>query len=139
MKHLTLISIVMCLFLGTSAFGQNVLEAKYGASAIEEIQGTEKLAILEFQNRHGYAVEDMSGVKDITEFPDALEIQPVIDQLEGLDSSIDNNSFDLFGYAFPIEHNSHQYYRIGDTGRLLIIYSTATVKSLFNEQSSDSE
>lgn len=139
MKHLTLIAIVLCLLSSTSIYGQSILEDRFGASTIQEIQGTEKLAILEFQNRHGYAVQDLAGVKDISEYPNALEVEPIGENIEALDASIDNNSFDLFGYSFPVEHNSHSYYRIGETGRLLVIYSTTTVKSLFNEQTADSE
>lgn len=139
MKHLTLIAIVLCLLSSTSTYGQNILEDRFGASTIQEIHGTEKLAILEFQNRHGYAVQNMAGIKDISQYPNAIEVEPINDDIAALDASINNDSFDLFGYSFPIEHNTHTYYRIGDTGRLLVIYSTATVKSLFNEQTADSE
>ncbi len=139
MKYLTLTAFALFLLSSTSAVSQNILEYKFGASAIQEIEGTEKLAILEFQNRHGYAVQDLSGVKDISEYPNALEVQPIIGNTEALDTSIENNSFDLFAYSFPVEHNTQKYYRIGDSGRLLVIYSTATVKSLFNEQTADSE
>lgn len=139
MKHHSLIAVALFILSGTSAYSQNALEARFGASTIQEIQGTEKLAILEFQNRHGYAIQDLSGIKDISGFPDALEVQPIIGNTEALDTSIENNSFDLFAYSFPVEHNTQKYYRIGETGRLLVIYSTTKVKSLFNEQTADSE
>lgn len=139
MKYLTLIIIALSLLSGTSIFSQNILEARFGASVIQEIQGTEKLAILEFQNRHGYAVQDLAGVKDISEYPNALEVEPLLENIESLDTSMENDSFDLFGYSFPVEHDTQSYYRIGDTGRLLVIYSTATVKSLYNQQTADSE
>lgn len=133
-------SLAVLLFcLAISAQAQSVLEARFGSVAMQEAQGSEKLELLEFQNIHGYTIQDLSGEKDITEFPNALDIQPIVDGFPVIESTIENGSIELFAYAFPIEHGSNLYYRLGNTGKVLVIYSTQTVKDLFSQQQNGGE
>jgi len=117
-----------------SLFGQSVLEARFGSATIQQAQGTEKLEILQFQNLHGYAVQDLSGKKDVSEFPDALEVEILFPGAPALNTAIENGSFELFAYDFPMANNTNLYYRVGNSSKILVIYPITTVKKLFEEQ-----
>ena len=130
-----LLSLFLSFFFCPLLNAQDALIDRFGSEAINSIQGTEKLAILEFQNLHGYAVQDLNGLKDISEYPDALEIQAVNGNGPSLSEAIlTSGNFELFGYSFPVSGTKNNYYRIGDTGKLLIIYSTNIVKELYNQK-----
>jgi len=131
----SLLALIFGFSFCTMLQAQDALIDKFGSEAINSIQGTEKLAILEFQNLHGYAVQDLNGLKDISEYPDALEIQAVNGNGPSLSEAIlTSGNFELFGYSFPVSGTKNNYYRIGDTGKLLIIYSTNIVKELYNQK-----
>lgn len=124
-----------CLFLFKIGNAQNALIERFGEEAIASIQGTEKLAILEFQNIHGYEVQDLSGIKDISEYPDALEVTPTQESTPMLNESVVNQGFELFAYDFPNASGANLYYRVGNTGKLMVIYKLSTVKHLFDKNS----
>lgn len=130
-----------CLFILTafSVQSQSALEIRFGSATIQQAQGSEKLQLLEFQNIHGYAVQDLSGEKDISDLPNALDVQPIADAFSPIESTIENGSFELFAYEFPLAHDIHSYYRIGNTGKVLVVYSTQTVKDLFSGQQTSGE
>lgn len=122
------------LFFITTSQAQNTLIERFGEEAIASIQGSEKLAILEFQNKNGYAVQDLSGLKDISEHPDALEVEPLIEGSPLLtEDAFEQDSFELFAFQFPQPGKRNLYYRIGNTGKALVIYSTTYVKQLYEQ------
>lgn len=122
------------LFLFTKIQAQNTLIERFGEEAIASIQGSEKLAILEFQNENGYAVQDLSGLKDISEHPNALEVEPVLEETSQLEEdTFEQDTFELFAYKFSIPGKRNAYYRIGDSGKVLVIYSTSYVKQLYEQ------
>lgn len=128
---------IIALFVLTDLQGQDALTQKFGAEAINEIQGTYKYEVLQYQNLHGYAVQDLSGIKDVSEYPDALEILPAVEGAPSLTGNIITEGFELFAYSFPVSRNQNQYYRIGNSGKLLTIYSTESVKKLYSEQNEE--
>lgn len=119
------------------AMAQSTLENRFGEDAIASIQGTEKLAILEFQNENGYAVQDLSGKKDVSQFPDALEIEPIHESTPDLTESMLDEGFQLFAYDFPTSGKINTYYRVGDTGKLLVVYSIEAVKKLYSKNANE--
>lgn len=136
MKSLIITTLALVAFaFSTSLQAQSTLENRFGEDAINSIQGSEKLAILQFQNQHGYYIQDLSGVKDVSEYPDALEIAPVNENTPELTEALLNNELELFAYAFPLAKRTNLYYRIGDTGKLMVIYSVDIVKKKFTTQS----
>lgn len=136
MKSLIITTLALASFaFSTSLQAQNTLENRFGEDAINSIQGSEKLEILQFQNQHGYYIQDLSGVKDVSEYPDALEIAPVNENTPALTEASFNNELELFAYAFPLAGKTNLYYRVGNTGKLMIIYSLDIVKKKFTDQS----
>lgn len=122
-------------FLFATSHAQNTLIERFGEEAIASIQGTEKLAILEFQNENGFAAQDLSGIKDVSQYPNALEVAPVAETTPALTEAIIDDGFELFAYDFPISGNTNLYYRVGDTGKLLVIYDIKAVKRLYFKES----
>lgn len=135
MKSLLFAAIIMASSaFALNAQAQNTLVNRFGKEAISSIQGSEKLAILQFQNQSGYYIQDLSGVKDVSEYPDALEIAPVDENTPALTEALLNNELELFAYAFPLAGKTNLYYRVGDTGKLMVIYSLDSVKHLYSTQ-----
>lgn len=133
MKNLTITLFVLAaLGFFNLAQAQQTLIDRFGADAIASIQGTEKLEILTYQNMHGYAVQDLSGQKDVSNLPDALEVAPLSSDTPPLSAAVLEEGFELFAYDFPASPAVNQYYRIGDTGKLLVVYATAVVKRHYN-------
>jgi len=140
MKHLIISAFVISGFIiSIQAFGQTTLENRFGEEAIQSIQGTEKLAILEFQNENGYVVQDLSGIKDVSGYPDALEVAPINEDTPLLTEAFIDDGFELFAYNFSSSGKTNKYYRVGDTGKLLIIYSIKVVKKKFAQNNSMSK
>lgn len=136
MKRLTISIISLCaIFFSDFAIAQTTLINRFSESSISSIQGTEKLAMLEFQNKNGYVVQDLSGIKDVSEYPDALEVAPVSEQTPALSEAIIDKGFEMFAYDFPTSGNANSYFRVGDSGKLLVIYHTNAVKRLFVKHS----
>lgn len=124
----------ICLLSVFYCQAQTTIIQRFGQDAVNSVEGTEKLAILEFQNLHGYAVQDLTGKKDISEYPDALEVAPLTENTPPLTVEIIQTGFELFAYDFALAGRENQYYRVGDTGILLILYSTKNVKDLYYRQ-----
>ncbi len=118
---------------------QEVLIQHFGQEAIHSIQGTEKLAILEFQNLNGYAVQDLSGLKDVSAFPDALAVEPLHEDTPPLTIEILKTSFPLFAYDFPLATDRNLYYRIGASEMVLVIYETALVNNLYEAENQSTQ
>ncbi|TVR40910.1 MAG: hypothetical protein EA392_02860 [Cryomorphaceae bacterium] len=114
-----------------SSSAQDVLQDRFGADAIASVQGSEKLDFLAYQNEHGYVVQDLQGMKDVSEFPDALEVQPINSNYPPLTESILDAGIDLFAYEFQVRQDDHQYFKIGNSGKVLVIYSNASVMEQF--------
>ena len=135
MKNFIISAVVILGFaFSTSAYGQTTLENRFGEEAIASIQGSEKLAILEFQNENGYAIQDLSGIKDVSQYPNALEVSPVADGTPELTEEILDGDFELFAYEFQTSGKTNNYYRVGESGKLLVVYSMNAVKRLHNKQ-----
>lgn len=135
MNRITGLLLLLAAFTSFEMMAQSALVDKFGAEAIASIQGTEKLAILEFQNENGYAVQDLGGIKDVSQYPDALEVEPVNPDTPELTEEILDSGFELFAYEFPTSGKSNNYYRVGDTGQLLVVYSIDVVKKKFAQNS----
>jgi|GEM_PF-5992528 len=125
------------LFIGVvGAKGQSDVETLvniYGTEKVTTLQQSnpEMLDYLIFKNKKAAYIQDMTGLKDISQYPDALEIQPVNDSFPALNSQILSGEFPLLGYQFPISNDMHGYYRVGDTGVLLIVYPEILIKMLY--------
>jgi len=129
--------ILFCVVISGSMQAQNaeqVLVQIFGEEKISSLSANnpELIDYLKFKNIKAAYTQDMNGLKDITEFPDALLVQPVNANFPVLTAEILMEEFPVLAYEFPISNDMHGYYRIGTTGVLLIVYPEQLIKLLFD-------
>lgn len=91
----------------------------------------------EFKDQNGYYITDMNGEKDISSFPNALEIiSPMNVQLS--EAHLENG-ISLSEFGITILDNKYNYFRIGNTGKLLVIYPEELIIQLYNKQLTDED
>ena len=85
----------------------------------------------------GYRIEDVAP-KDISDLEDALSISPKNENVPELTEAILEGEFHFMLYKFPVKNDDSLYYRIGDTGKILIIFSAQhTLKKIENQAHED--
>lgn len=108
-----------------------------GTEKVTELQSSnpEQLEFLAFVNRQGYYTQDLGAHgKDISAYPDALAIQPKHEASQMLSEDAIESGFDLLAYHFPLQNNKYGYYRIGETGVLLVVYPLDLARVLFEKE-----
>ena len=85
-----------------------------------------------YKQSNGYYTQDMSGLKDISSFDDILQFSPVVEGVNPISTTNIESGIFLGAYAIPIEPDHYGYYRIGDTGKLFVVYPEVLIVKLFN-------
>jgi hypothetical protein len=125
-KLITLFTV--CLIVA-SAHGQTAddhvaLKNLIGQERYDQIAeiGQDRIDAMAYINRHGYYVSDMQGQKDISQYPNALEVQTIYPDAPALTAEmIASGNLDLMGYKFGDSQNAYVYYKVGDSDKLLVI------------------
>lgn len=97
--------------------------------------GGNELEYLEFQAHHCYAVQDLSGIKDISSLSDVSDLNNILNRDSNKRVTANNFTTDGFNpllYDFGTDSRM-AYYRIGDSGKVLKIYSEERCRTLFTE------
>jgi hypothetical protein len=82
----------------------------------------ELVSEMAYINRHGYYISDMEGQKDVSDLPDALLVPAMYENALPLSEQlITSGNFNLLAYQFPLRHEDHSYYRIGQSDKVLVI------------------
>lgn len=85
----------------------------------------------------GYRIEDVAP-KDISDLEDALSVSPKNENVPALTEAILEGEFHFMLYNFPVKNDDSLYFRIGDTGKILVIYSAQhTLKKIENQAHED--
>ena len=125
------------VLIGTLAIAQSSSDAhwlvmKYGEDGEAILAaGGEKLSMYEFLNSEAWSIGD-AGPKDLSEYPDALLVNPVIENAPVL--SVDSflaGQVNLEWYGFERHGELATYYRLGNTQYLLIVQSFAEARAKF--------
>lgn len=136
MKELIVLSVfVTCALSPAFAQQDEKLTAAYTEAELSDFSKVdpEKLAYLQFKADECYQVQDLSGKKDISDLPDISVLNELAKSadVEPIDASVfDKSKFNPLLYQMETEVQP-AYYRIGDTGVLLKIYSEQRCKELF--------
>jgi hypothetical protein len=105
-------------------------QEKFGALQSER---PEALAELAYMNRHGYYVGN-AGEKDISMYPDALNLQPEYDNVPPpTEELLDSGNWNLYGYKIYPDQKDFQYYRIGESNKLLVVLPVEMAKKRMAE------
>ncbi|MCB0762067.1 MAG: hypothetical protein KDC12_11140 [Flavobacteriales bacterium] len=111
----------------------NRLVELWGSAAVEELQNNGTWEYELFRQEQGCYLADMNGQKDISAYPDATQFVPV-EGLEALDLSKLEQGILLAEYNLPVLPHKYGYYRVGDTGFLLVIYPEDLIEMLYARQ-----
>lgn len=117
------------------------LQAQTSVEELSQIIGQEKVAqlasenpdymsFLQFRNDRGYYVSNTDGKTFSTELPDALQVLPINDAFPALTEEVIDSGFSMLAYRFEIPSGGIKYYKIGNTGKVLGIYSDAKLQLL---------
>ncbi len=72
-------------------------------------------------NRHAYYISEM-GEKDWQSLPSALEVQKLYENLPDLSLDlIQTQELNLLGYEFQLLYEKYTYYKLDDSGQVLVI------------------
>lgn len=114
------------------ALGSVQAQSQADHQALLEMVGQEKynhlqadrpevLDELAYMNRHGYYVGN-AGEKDISEYPDALALEPAYEGVpEPTEELLSSGSWNLYGYKIYPDQKDFQFYRIGNSTKLLVV------------------
>lgn len=88
----------------------------------------EVLAELAYMNRHGYHVGS-AGEKDISAYPDALALEPAYEGVpEPTEELLTSGLWNLYGYKIYPHKKEFQFYRVGETNKLLVVLPIETAR-----------
>lgn len=94
----------------------------------------EKIAFYEAADQMGYRIEDVAP-KDISNLPNAFDVSARFDGVLSVEEAIASNNFHYMLYDFQVRNDEFTYYRIGDSGIMLVIYSAQyTFEKINNAQ-----
>lgn len=115
------------------------LNEVYESHELEQLEATNPEAIkyLEFKANHCFAVQDLSGKKDIAELPDISELNKNTEHSKAPELNQENFDADSFNPLFyDVEGKERTgYYRIGETGVLLKVFTEESCKSYYKRSS----
>lgn len=135
--------IILALTLSVSSFiltaqsqdaDYQFLELVFSAEEYQQIAlNSAKLDWYVFMDQQGYFIQDVAP-KDISNFPDALLITPIHEGIPALTQEIlESNEFHSMHYHFSRLNDDNLYYRIGNTSKMMIIYSSNSLRAKYSE------
>jgi hypothetical protein len=110
------------------------LEVVYGADEYNQIvSNAAKVDWYVFIDKQGYFIQDVAP-KDISNLPDALLVTPVNQDIPALtEEMLQSEGFHSMYYRFSRKNDENVYYRIGNTSKMMIIYSSNSLKTKYSE------
>ena len=128
---------VACVFSTAMAQQDTKLSAAFTEAELSALSKNDpdKLAYLEFKANECYQVQDLSGKKDISDLPNVSALNELAKS--GNAQIVDVSGFDKDQFN-PLLYNINTevqpaYYRIGDSGVLLKIYTEKRCLELFKK------
>ena len=137
MKKIILLS--MLVISGITAFSQTIpidsrLYAKYSEEDLLDMQQNRPydLEYLNWFVENSYVIKEVEN-PDVLDFP-KLKYMDRETKMEGAEVTVfDAENFNIMEYGFEILGNSSSVYKIGNTGKLLVFYSSRDLTKLHNE------
>lgn len=136
MKNILLVfALSLALPILASAQSNSKLEQAVSVNAISTAQAKNQVKYLEFKANNCFSTQDLSGKKDISNQTDisalnALKISPEVADISG--TNFNKATFNPLLYKTDQIKNM-AYYRVGDTGVLLKLFSEEYCQSTFKK------
>jgi len=137
MKKIILLS--MLVISGITAFSQDLpidsrLSAKYSEEDLLDMQQNrpQDLEYLNWFVENSYVIKEVVD-PEVLNYP-KLKYMDRETKMEGSEvTEFDAENFNIMEYGFEIAAKSSNVYKIGDTGKLLVFYSSDDLTKLYNE------
>ena len=134
-----IILLLMLVISGITAFAQTLtidsrLYAKYSEEDLLDMQQNRPrdLEYLNWFVENSYVVKEVAD-PEVLNYP-KLKYMDKETKMEGREANeYDAENFNIMEYGFEISAKSSNVYKIGDTGKLLIFYSSRDLTKLYNE------
>ena len=134
-----IILLLMLVISGITAFAQTLtidswLYAKYSEEDLLDMQQNRPrdLEYLNWFVENSYVIKEVVN-PDVLNYP-KLKYMDKETKMEGREANeYDAENFNIMEYGFEISAKSSNVYKIGDTGKLLIFYSSRDLTKLYNE------
>ena len=115
---------------------QDKLELVYGLEKAQAIvdSGVEAIDFHCFKNSHGYYLSEMPASKSIAEFPNVLDFTS---DFEGFGPELSPDNLDnvfLGAYGIQPLHDTYQYFRVGESNILFVVYPNTRIEKLYSQQ-----
>jgi hypothetical protein len=137
-------SALLVILMATKLFAQRESTANYNQKLVD-FYGTEYLNNLTTNNPgalkyisyfvdNGYWIEDSP--KDISDFQDINSVDRIVSKTNpdiSKTSTLGAELFNILTYNIQAKENK-QYYRIGDSNKLIVVYSRAEILSAVNKK-----
>lgn len=136
-EFLVLLVCVTCMVSSAFAQQDTKLSAAFSEEELSDLSKNDldKLAFLKFKANECYQVQDLSGKKNISDLPDisALNALAKTPDAEIVDeSNFDKDQFNPLLYSVDTEVQP-AYYRVGDSGVLIKIFTEKRCLELFKK------
>ena len=94
----------------------------------------EKIAYYEAADQMGYRIEDVAP-KDISNLSNAFDVSAKFEGVLSVEEALASNNFHYMLYDFQVKNDEFTYYRLGNSGIMLVIYSAQyTFEKINNAQ-----
>ena len=95
-----------------------------------EAENQDYLSLLQFRNERGYYISNTGGKSIDPSYLDALDVLPINDNFPALTFESLQAGIPMLAYRFEIPSAGIRYYRIGDTDKLVGVYSDTKLRML---------
>lgn len=128
---LTTLSLLTLISFGQDQERPEWLTQLFGESVLAEMSN-EKVSYYVAADELGFSISEGNG-KDLSMYPNALEIAPKRDGVASLTEASFGDDFHYQLYQFSQKNDENTYYRIGDSDLLLTIYSVKLTQKRIND------
>lgn len=127
----------------TTSLGMSATAQSGDMEALTQLLGEEKISYIQenhpdrlpymaFLNRNGYRISESTADKDLSQYPNALEVGKVYADAEDLTISLfQGGELNLLGYNFPIDKEEFNYFRVGSSNLVLTILPEKIIQERF--------
>lgn len=131
---------VMTLPIGIAAQTadcEDLLVASFGADKYNSLieQNPSEVHFHCFKQTNGYYITDIPPGKTADSFPDLLSLESVNGEVfPDLTQEVIDSGVFLSGYGIEVKPKHYNYFSIGDSNQLFVVYPQELIRTLFEQQ-----
>ncbi|PLX08624.1 MAG: hypothetical protein C0596_07155 [Marinilabiliales bacterium] len=130
---ISLISLVSTISLAQEVYVDSRLDVAFSEDYLNDLleNSPHQLKYMNWYLDNSYSIVD-AGLDKCEQMPYLKHLDPVNKIIGSNVESVDEGNFNIYMYQIEREFDKNVYYRIGDTGKALVIYSHKKLANNFN-------